>query len=73
MVGVIQDLSIAGSDTQAHATHFAIRYLVQNPKIQEKLQKEIDEVRGNNPCITLADKPRYNSGQTKHKYLFEYS
>jgi len=58
LVGILTDMSLAGSDTSANTANFAIRYLVQNPKVQTRMQQEIDQVLGNDRWFTLEDKPK---------------
>jgi len=49
---------MAGEATIANATNFAVRYLVQNPDIQVKMQQEIDEVLGRDRWVSFSDKPK---------------
>jgi len=60
LVGILSDLALGGSDTGANTTNFAIRYLVQNPDVQTKMQEEIDRVLGRDRWVTLDDKPKYD-------------
>jgi len=60
LVGILTDLFLAGGDTAGNTTNFGIRYLVQNPRVQAKMQQEIDEVLGNR-WITLNDQPKLDT------------
>nr|CAD7393110.1 unnamed protein product [Timema cristinae] len=46
LIGVVNDLFIAGSDTTTGALAYGILNMVLNPKIQNKIQDEIDAVVG---------------------------
>nr|CAD7430293.1 unnamed protein product [Timema monikensis] len=46
LIGVVNDLFIAGSDTTTGALAYGILNMVLNPKIQKKIQDEIDAVVG---------------------------
>nr|CAD7263636.1 unnamed protein product [Timema shepardi] len=46
LIGVVSDLFIAGSDTTTGALAYGILNMVLNPKIQNKIQDEIDAVVG---------------------------
>jgi len=58
LVGVLNDLGLAGSDTTANSTNFAVRYLVQYPEAQVKMYQEILQVLGKDRWVTLDDKTR---------------
>ncbi|XP_012256777.2 probable cytochrome P450 303a1 isoform X2 [Athalia rosae] len=52
------DLFMAGSETTSKSLSTCFLYLVLYPSVQEKAQKEIDEVVGRDRTPTLADRPR---------------
>ncbi|XP_046733963.1 probable cytochrome P450 303a1 [Diprion similis] len=52
------DLFIAGSETTSKALETCFLYLVLCPEVQEKAQREIDAIVGNDRLPTLADRPR---------------
>ena len=54
---VMFDLFLAGSETSSTTLKFAVVYLINNPKVQTKLQAEIDKVVGQSRPISMADKP----------------
>jgi coumaroylquinate(coumaroylshikimate) 3'-monooxygenase len=56
LVILLQDFLSAGNDTQAHTMKFVIRYIVQNPTVQRKLQEEVDSVVGQNRLVSIEDK-----------------
>ena len=55
-VNVMLDLFIAGSETTSSTLQWALAYLVHHPEIQERAQKELDEVVGRARLPTLEDK-----------------
>jgi cytochrome P450 len=59
LVTVLGDLYGAGSGTTSITLTFAILYLITHPKVQSKLQAEIDDVIGKSRMPTLADKAKY--------------
>ncbi|XP_019642652.1 PREDICTED: cytochrome P450 2U1-like [Branchiostoma belcheri] len=46
---VLIDLFLAGTETTATTTRWALLYMIVNPKIQEKVHQEIDSVLGQSP------------------------
>lgn len=46
LIGVIIDLFIAGAETTSGSIGFALLYLLHHPEIQQKIQKELDQVCG---------------------------
>ena len=54
----IFDLYIAGSETSSTTLLFCIIYMVNFPKIQKKIQEDLDRVVGPNRLPCLADKPQ---------------
>lgn len=48
----------AANETTASTLTYALRRLVQNPKIQTKMQEEIDRVVGRNRSVNLEDRIR---------------
>lgn len=55
---VILDIFIAGSQTTSNTLDFAFLMMLNRPDIQEKIQKEIDNVLGNN-LPKLEDRTRF--------------
>jgi cytochrome P450 family 2 subfamily J len=56
LVVTCMDLFIAGSDTTTITLRFALLYLILHPKVQRKIQEEIDRVVGHDRSVTLNDK-----------------
>jgi cytochrome P450 len=56
LVTLLQDFLTAGNDTQGHTMKFVIRFIVQNPNVQRKLQEEVDRVVGPNRLVSIEDK-----------------
>ncbi|XP_066556991.1 vitamin D 25-hydroxylase [Amia ocellicauda] len=54
----VGELIIAGTETTTNAIRWAMLYMALYPNIQDKVQKEIDSVVGNNKPPSLEDKPR---------------
>uniref|UniRef100_A0AC34FUG8 Cytochrome P450 n=1 Tax=Panagrolaimus sp. ES5 TaxID=591445 RepID=A0AC34FUG8_9BILA len=52
------DFWIAGQETTTNSLAWGILYLMLNPKIQEKIQQEIDSVIPEDRLITMSDKPQ---------------
>ena len=50
------DLFIAGSETTSTTLTWAILYMVRNPDVQDKVQKELDTVLGKYKIPSLSDK-----------------
>ena len=57
-LAILQDLVVGGTETQSHFPKFLIRYLLKYPEIQQRLQKEVDEVVGKNRLVSTDDLPR---------------
>ncbi|XP_066494094.1 cytochrome P450 2J2-like [Tiliqua scincoides] len=53
---VVSDLFSAGSETTARTLQWALLYMVAFPEIQEKSQKEIDTILGENTCLKYKDR-----------------
>ncbi|XP_034401377.1 cytochrome P450 2U1 [Cyclopterus lumpus] len=53
---IIGDLFIAGTDTTANSVLWILLYMVLHPDIQDKVQREIDEVVGVQRILSLTDK-----------------
>ncbi|CAG7833704.1 unnamed protein product, partial [Allacma fusca] len=58
LVSVALDLFQAGSMTTSTMLTWAVLYNVVYPEVQEKLQKEIDDVIGNSRSPSIADRPK---------------
>jgi len=50
------DLFVAGSETTSNSLEFVILFMMTNPIVQEKVQKEIDHVVGRSRRPRMADK-----------------
>ncbi|KAL8206902.1 UNVERIFIED_CONTAM: cytochrome P450 2 subfamily U member 1 [Gekko kuhli] len=53
---IIADLFIAGTDTTTNTVLWCLLYLSLHPRVQEKVQEEIELVIGRDRCPSLADK-----------------
>ena len=58
LVTTIQNMFTAGYETTAHALAFALGFLVQNPKYQKDIQKQLDDVVGRHRMPLLEDRYR---------------
>ncbi|KAM4039845.1 cytochrome P450 1A1 [Anomaloglossus baeobatrachus] len=56
IVNIVNDLFGAGFDTITTALSWSLMYLVANPEIQEKIQKELDRVIGRDRRPKLSDR-----------------
>ncbi|CAL8092448.1 unnamed protein product [Orchesella dallaii] len=52
------DLFFAGSDTTATTISWIILLLSKHPEVQQKLQKEIDEITGSSRKVSVTDRPQ---------------
>ncbi|KAF4524877.1 hypothetical protein B566_EDAN011207 [Ephemera danica] len=59
LVMVCLDMFVAGSTTTSNSLSFALLYLSCYPKVQIKIQQELDEVLGAEQLPTLADQIRF--------------
>lgn len=59
LIGVIIDLFIAGAETTSGSIGFALLYLLHHPEIQQKIQKELDQVCGDS-LPQLAHRSRFS-------------
>ncbi|XP_006080708.4 cytochrome P450 1A2 [Bubalus bubalis] len=57
-VNLVNDLFAAGFDTITTAISWSLMYLVTNPKIQRKIQEELDRVIGRARRPRLSDRPQ---------------
>ena len=57
LINSIQDMFTAGYETTAHGLAFTLGYLVQYPKYQIDIQKQLDEVVGRHRMPRLDDRP----------------
>ncbi|XP_072045903.1 cytochrome P450 2J6-like [Amphiura filiformis] len=57
MVGQILALFLGGTDTTSNTLRWGTQYLVRYPKVQDRINREIDTVVGRNMLPKLADKP----------------
>ncbi|EHB01227.1 Cytochrome P450 1A2 [Heterocephalus glaber] len=58
VINLVNDLFLAGFDTITTAITWSLLYLVTNPEIQRKIQKELDTVIGQDRRPQLADRPQ---------------
>ncbi|XP_022095754.1 cytochrome P450 2J6-like isoform X2 [Acanthaster planci] len=63
IVGTIGNLFAAGMETTATTLLWALLYMAAYPKIQERVQAEIDAVVGRNRLPVMADKPELHFTQ----------
>ncbi|XP_053177346.1 cytochrome P450 2F5-like [Scomber japonicus] len=56
LVSTVFNLFLAGTETTSSTLRFAINVLVRYPKIQEKIQQEIDTVIGRERCPFMEDR-----------------
>ncbi|KAG1679867.1 Urocanate hydratase [Nymphon striatum] len=54
---LIIDLFAGGTETSNHTLRWALLYMIHNPDIQKKVQKELDDVIGNERLPSMEDKP----------------
>ena len=54
----LTDLFGAGSETTSSSLMFAFLYMIKYPEIQERIQREIDEVCVGGRSVCLDDRPR---------------
>ena len=59
LLAICVDLFMAGSETSAKALCFGFLFLVLNPEVQRRAQREIDAVIGHERLPSLNDRPRY--------------
>lgn len=55
--GLLTDYFVGGVETTATALYGFLLILLNNPKIQQRCQSEVDEVIGNNRHARLSDRP----------------
>jgi cytochrome P450 len=55
---VCLDLFTAGSETTANTLEFALLYAMLHPRVQNNVQKEIDDVIGPQRLPTMSDRQR---------------
>nr|XP_033814667.1 cytochrome P450 2F2-like isoform X2 [Geotrypetes seraphini] len=58
MIQVVTDIFMGSSDTISATLHWAVLYMVAYPSIQEKVQKELDNVLGRSRIIYFEDRKR---------------
>ncbi|NXK76011.1 CP2J2 protein, partial [Amazona guildingii] len=58
LVYVINDLFLGGSETSSTTLYWGLLYMVVNPDIQEKVQKELDTVLGPSQLICYEDRKK---------------
>uniref|UniRef100_A0A663E0Q0 Cytochrome P450 family 2 subfamily U member 1 n=1 Tax=Aquila chrysaetos chrysaetos TaxID=223781 RepID=A0A663E0Q0_AQUCH len=58
LVYVINDLFLGGSETSSTTLYWGLLYMVVNPDIQEKVQKELDAVLGPSQVICYEDRKK---------------
>ncbi|ODM98070.1 Methyl farnesoate epoxidase [Orchesella cincta] len=57
-ITTITDLFEGGSETSSNTLEFAVYYVMKNPRVQRKIQEEIDQVVGRSRLPTFADRPQ---------------
>jgi coumaroylquinate(coumaroylshikimate) 3'-monooxygenase len=55
VIGLLWDMISAGMDTTTITTEWAMAEMVRNPRVQQKLQEELDRVVGRDRVMTEAD------------------
>ncbi|XP_078522909.1 cytochrome P450 2J4-like [Lissotriton helveticus] len=58
MVRLAADLFLAGTETTTTTLRWTLLYMVKHPEIQEKVQKELDDVLGKSQIIHYEDRKR---------------
>uniref|UniRef100_A0A673JS04 Cytochrome P450 2G1-like n=1 Tax=Sinocyclocheilus rhinocerous TaxID=307959 RepID=A0A673JS04_9TELE len=56
MLGTVLNLFIAGTETTSTTLRYALMLLIKHPHIQEQMQREIDQVIGQNRIPTMDDR-----------------
>ena len=69
LAGNLVDLFVAGSETTSTTLTWAVLYMVRNPEIQLKVQKELDSAIGRYRLPSLADKPNLPYTEVCNIYL----
>nr|AYK02621.1 coumarate 3-hydroxylase [Catalpa fargesii] len=57
VIGLLWDMISAGMDTTTITVEWAMAEMVRNPRVQQKVQEELDRVVGTNRIMTEADIP----------------
>lgn len=60
-LAIFQDIVLGGTETQSHVMQFFVRYMVQYPDIQAKLQVMVDKVVTKDRPVDIEDMPRYKA------------
>uniref|UniRef100_A0A914E3T3 Cytochrome P450 n=1 Tax=Acrobeloides nanus TaxID=290746 RepID=A0A914E3T3_9BILA len=60
LMGMLFDLWLAGQETTSNTLAWGVLYLMQEPEVQSRLQKELDTVIGSDRLITMDDRPKLN-------------
>ncbi|PIN19643.1 Cytochrome P450 CYP2 subfamily [Handroanthus impetiginosus] len=58
VIGLLWDMISAGMDTTTITVEWAMAEMVRNPRVQQKLQEELDHVVGRDRLMTEADIPK---------------
>ena len=56
LIRCLGDLFAAGTETSATTTKWALQYMMMNPKIQTRVQEELDRVIGHDRVVSLKDR-----------------
>ena len=57
LIRCLGDLFAAGTETSANTTKWALQYMMMNPKIQTRVQDELDSVIGHDRVVSIKDRP----------------
>jgi len=58
LISICFDLFLAGTETSASTIGFALRYLIKDPRIQDKMREELHRVIGKDRLPTTEDIPK---------------
>uniref|UniRef100_A0A3B3CSL4 Cytochrome P450 2G1-like n=2 Tax=Oryzias melastigma TaxID=30732 RepID=A0A3B3CSL4_ORYME len=56
LVATVQNIFLAGTETTGSTIRYSLSLLIKHPKIQEKMQEEIDTVIGRERCVCMEDR-----------------
>ena len=70
---VLFDLFLAGSETTSTTLTWAALYMVRYPKVQARVQAELETVVGKNRRPAIADKPNLPYTEVKTNFIFKHN